>query len=383
MNDTDRLSSWLKARKNEMASLLEELVCIQSGSYNKSGVDRVGRVIRREMESIGFSCSLDRQKRYGDHLIARSPGSDACLKQILITGHMDTVFPEDTSFTFFKQDERHTFGPGVADMKGGLVVGIFALKALDALEILGRIPICFVFNSDEEVGSPSSKGLIRAEAGKAKVGLVLEAGGLNNEIVTGRKGNMSGSLSIEGSAGHAAFAGPDKASAVLELAHKTIEIEKMNRPEKGICANVGMVEGGIGPNTVAQHASARIDFRFVNSDDGQKLKDRINRICRTVIVPGTASRFELTSGRPPMPETREHRELFDRINAVAQEINSRVVPELRQGVSDANFIADCGIPVIDGLGPCGAKDHSEDEYILTQSLMDRTLLFAGVIRLSA
>jgi glutamate carboxypeptidase len=264
-------------------------------------------------------------------------------------------------------------------MKGGLVVGIFALKALCHANLIHKIPITFIFNSDEEIGSPSSRALIQREADKSRLAYVLEAGGLGGEIVTGRKGNISFNLGVEGAAGHAAFAPKDKASAILELAHKTIAIEQLNDPERGITANVGTVEGGLGPNTIAQHAKAAIDFRFLSAGEDEILKSELEKIVTCQTIPGTRSQIHVRSSRPAMPQTPANTSLFNRINGLAEELNIRVKPELRQGVSDANIIALAGIPVIDGLGPIGAKDHSEDEYIQKSSLAQRAILFGNIL----
>jgi len=373
------IKSYIDDHRQEMFGLLEELVCIQSGSRNKQGIDRVSTRIAMEMESMGFSCKFQKETDYGDHLIARSPGNSKDQKQILITGHMDTVFPFDTDFNFYKEDQTHCFGPGVADMKGGLVVGIFALKALCHANLIHKKPITFVFNSDEEIGSPSSRGLIQREAKASQMAYVLEAGGLSGEIVTGRKGNMSIALAVEGEAGHAAFAGLNKASAILELAHKTIAIEQLNDPKKGITANVGTIEGGLGPNTIAQHAKAAIDFRFITLGEDEILKAKIKKIVACQTVPGTSSQMTLKSSRPAMPETKANLALFEKIYALANTLKAPVKSELRQGVSDANIIAMAGIPVIDGLGPIGAKDHSSDEYILKSSLYERAILFGNIL----
>jgi len=383
------LNSYIDDHRLEMFGLLEELVCIQSGSKNKEGIDRVGRRIAFEMESMGFSCEFKKETKYGNHLIARSPGSGAGSgeeaggntdkKQILITGHMDTVFPVDTAFKFYKEDESRCFGPGVADMKGGLVVGIFALKALCHARLIRKNPITFIFNSDEEIGSPSSRGLIQGEAQKSRLAYVLEAGGLSGEIVTGRKGNMTVCLGVEGEAGHAAFAGLKKASAILELAHKTIAIEKLNDPQRGISANVGTIEGGIGSNTIAQHAKAFIDFRYINAGEDEILKTEIEKIAVCQTISGTHCRMIIDSSRQAMPQSPGNKGLFKKIKILAKELGISVVPELRQGVSDANTIAAAGIPVIDGLGPIGAKDHSEDEYIKKSSLHERAILFANIL----
>ena len=176
MTGKDRIKSYLEDHEKQIVNLLEEMVCIQSGTLNRAGVNQVGTLVCREMAQIGFTCTIDEQEKYGNHIIARSPGFNRAQKQILITGHMDTVFPHDTRFDYFKQDKIHSFGPGVADMKGGLVVGIFALKALFECHMLPDTNICFVFNSDEEVGSPSSRGVIQEQAKKSFIGLVLEAG---------------------------------------------------------------------------------------------------------------------------------------------------------------------------------------------------------------
>jgi len=373
------IKTFVMDNTSALFSLLEELVLIQSYSYNKAGVDRVSARIATEMESMGFSCEFFKSSTYGDTLIARSPAWDRDKRQILITGHMDTVFPEDSGFNWYKQSDTMCFGPGVADMKGGIVVGIFALKALTYAGVLKNIPVTFIFNSDEEIGSPSSRELIAREADRSRLAFVLEAGGLSNEIVTGRKGNFSVDLTITGKAGHAAFAGPKKASAILELAHKTLAIEGMNQPEKGISANVGTVRGGIGSNTVPDRAKAALDFRFLNHDDAQKIKSRFTRIIETMTVPGTASELCIKSSRPAMPQSEGNIKLFRQIQGIAEDLEFSISQELRQGVSDANIIAASNIPVVDGLGPVGAKDHSEEEYIDKASLWERTLLFAHVL----
>ncbi len=379
MDPLKQIKTYLNRHKKEMLSFLEQLVCVQSGTKNKAGVDQVSPIIKAEMEAMGFLCKTIKQEKLGNHLIARVNSHIKDQKQILMVGHMDTVFPIDTPFNYFKQDESKCYGPGVADMKGGLVVGIYALKALQSAGLMPDVPITFVFNSDEEIGSPGSRQIIQEEARQSQMAFVFEAGGLNNEVVTGRKGNISARLQIEGKAGHAAYAGKDKASAVLELAHKTIEIEKLNAPEKGISSNVGKVQGGIGPNTIAPHATARMDFRFLTSEEGKKLLSRIENICQSRSIPGTKPDLEIVSRRPAMPQNSLNKGLFDRLKKVASSLDMDIISELRQGVSDANLIAEEQIPVVDGLGPIGALDHSEKEYIITQSLIDRTVLFSGFL----
>jgi glutamate carboxypeptidase len=288
---------------------------------------------------------------------------------------MDTVFPADTAFTEFTLDGSRAVGPGVIDMKGGLTVGIFALGALHELGLLKTLPVAFLFNSDEEVGSPTSGALIRQEAVKSAFAFVLEAGGLDGQVVTARKGNLSAVLTVKGRAGHAAFAGPEKASAVLELAHRIVAVEALNRPEQGITANVGRIEGGLGPNTVPDRAEARIDVRFETPEDGEQIFRRLQRAAECGLN-GTSCRLSIRSQRPPMPECEANRRLYATLVDTAAALKQRIVPELRPGVSDANLIADEKIPVLDGLGPIGARDHSPEEYMLRESLLDRAVLVA-------
>jgi len=323
------------------------------------------------------------QTKFGNHLIVRSLCNKPFHKQILVVGHMDTVFPENTDFNGYRENTTHCYGPGVIDMKGGLVVGIFALKALDSLGLLKKTPITFIFNSDEEIGSPGSGDLIKNEAEKSACAFVLECGGLDGEVVTGHKGNLSVKLDVFGKSGHAAFAGKDKASAILELAHKTIDLESLNDNKKGITVNVGTIQGGMGPNTVPEYATARIDFRFVEQKDHEFLRESISKIAAAQKIPHTRANYEIISARPPMEQTRANRKLFQTVKTVAKRLDIPIREEFRSGVSDANIIAEQGIPVLDGLGPIGAKDHSKDEYMIKASLLQRSILLAcSIIELS-
>ena len=359
-----------------MFALLEKMVRIQSGTYNKRGVDQMVSLITSTFQSNAVSFKVIEQDKLGNHLVVRSLCEKSFDKQILLSGHMDTVFPEDTGFNWYKEEGTHCFGPGVIDMKGGLVAGIFALKALDNAKLLTKIPVTFFFNSDEEIGSPSSKEQIQKEAENSAFAFVFETGGRNGEIVTGRKGNLSLELKIKGISGHAAFAGKDKASAIVELAHKIIAFESLNDLDRGVSVNVGKVNGGIGPNTIPEHALARIDFRFKEIADRTNLGKSISEITKKGNVPKTSAQFTVLSSRPPMPSSERNKKLFLSVQETASSIGLSVSEEFRSGVSDANLIAEKQTPVIDGLGPIGAMDHSADEYMIKASLLQRSILVA-------
>ena len=298
-------------------------------------------------------------------------------KGIVLVGHMDTVFPADTSFTAYREDEERCHGPGVYDMKGGLVVAVYALKALSHLGLLDHIPVTVLCNSDEEIGSPASRPWIEAKAGGALAALVFEGGGATNEVVTGRKGRLGLNLTVKGQAGHAAKGGA-KASAILELAHKILALEDLNDGQE-ITLNVGQIAGGIGPNTVPELATAALDARFLTPDGQRRLEQNLARIAAQGRVSGTSTTLTVQSGRPAMPQSEGNRRLWGIAREQAHLLGYDLPEELRSGVSDANFIAGLGVPVLDGLGPVGDLDHSDLEFILKNSLCARSALTAATI----
>jgi glutamate carboxypeptidase len=372
----DTITDFLKGQEPEMFRLLREMVLIQSSSYNKKGIDRIVSLIQSAFKNNKVFCQVVEQKTFGNHLIVRSFHKATPRTQVFLVGHMDTVFPEDTTFNWYKEDKKNSYGPGVNDMKGGLVAGIFAIKALEFAGLLKKIPITFLFNSDEEIGSINSRKLIENEAKNSAFAFVLESGGLAGKIVTGRKGNISAKLDIEGKACHAAYAVKNKASAILELAHKTIAFESLNDHKRGITVNVGKIKGGIGSNTVPENSTAFIDFRFSSVEDKKYLEGKINDIRLKQHTPDTSCKIEILTSRNPMNQSTANRELFNTVKNVAKSLNLALKEEFRPGVSDANFIAHQNIPVIDGLGPNGGKDHTENEYMIKESLFQRTALLA-------
>jgi len=376
---TSAIKTFLESNEEDMFALLKELVCIQSGSHNKKGVDKTLQCIDTALKDMSIQTEIIEQNMLGNHMLARSTCPSDDQDQILMVGHMDTVFPMDTDFNWYREDDENCYGPGVVDMKGGLIVGIFALKALQHIGLLSEIPITFLFNSDEEIGSRTSLDIIQKEANQSALALVLECGGLNGEIVTGRKGNLMVELHVEGRAGHAAFANKDKSSAILEMSHKIIALESLNDFKKGVTINVGKVEGGIGPNTVSELSTAQIDFRYIEPDDLKLLENRVTDITEESVVKGIHSSIDFISGRPPMLQCPVNQKLFSITESVAKTLQINVKEEFRFGGSDANFIADLGIPVLDGLGPAGGKDHSDKEYLVKDSLLQRTVLLACTI----
>jgi glutamate carboxypeptidase len=379
MHCREKIQDYLQDREAEQFQLLKELVLLPSYSRDKAGVDAVGRHLAASLQGTGMRLEVVPEEVYGDQLVFRSPACGKGAKPLLLFGHLDTVFPPESGFSWYREEGEIVRGPGVIDMKGGLVVAVFAIRALAAVGLLEKIPLTLICNSEEEIGSPASTALFEREAAGSCLALGFECGGLDGEVVTGRKGRAGFTLRVAGRAGHAAFAGPDKASAILELAHKVIALEALNDPQRQIVLNVGVVRGGIGPNTVAEQAEAEIDTRFLQLADAADTTARIEAIAAACRVPGTSAALEVKSTRPPMEQSAGNRALFARIDAEARRLGQPCREQLRSGVSDANTIALAGIPVVDGLGPIGEHDHSDREYMRRDSLPARTLLAASFL----
>ncbi|MCD6400313.1 MAG: M20 family metallopeptidase [Anaerolineales bacterium] len=372
---------YLEEQSDGMFELLKNLVLIQSSTHNKPGVNRVCDAVLKAVEDLPLRITRLENENYGDTLILSSHSAGES-GNILLVGHLDTVFPEDTDFKFFRDDEKNVYGPGVIDMKGGIVAVIYALKALNSCNMLSKIPIRVIFNTDEEIGSPSSRDIITSEAKKSAMALVTECGGMNGEVVTGRKGRLGLEVHVKGKAGHAANLTEEKSSAVLALAHKIIEIESLNNTFPELTVNVGRIEGGTGPNSIAETAMAAIDIRFTTEAVLSSFMISLEEISDRIDVAGTTSRLVKVADRPAMVTTEQNRELFFIAAEAGERLDIPVVEEFRSGGSDANIIAAAGTPVIDGLGPIGLHDHSDREYMIKKSLPDRTKLLVLLIELS-
>jgi glutamate carboxypeptidase len=378
MSDVQRVLQALEQAEQEGFVLLSQLVELSSHSRDPQGVKGVAQALVAALAPCGLDCEVVPGNGYGDHLVFRTAACAASTaRPIVLIGHMDTVFPADHPFRACREEGDRLLGPGVIDMKGGLVVVVQALRALARCHLLARIPLVFIANSDEEVGSPSSRALITREARRCACALVFECGGLQGQVVTGRKGKLSYRLQVQGSAGHAAFvAAGTKASAILALAHLVVELEALNDSAQGVSVNVGVIQGGIGPNTVPAQAEALVDTRMVSPAAALELERRIQRLMANSRVPGTRARAEVVSRREPMPESPGNRKLYQVVARAARTLDQPIREEFRSGVSDANTVAACGRPVLDGLGPIGDHDHSEQEYMVKDSLPQRSRLAA-------
>lgn len=370
------LSDLLLPRREEALAMLRHLVEIQSGSRNKPGLDHMAREMARILGGILPEVRVVSFADHGDMILARTRAAATGRPGTVLLGHMDTVFPADTHFRNYREDSDRAYGPGVYDMKGGLVVAVYALKGLAERGLLDDMPVTVLCNSDEEIGSPASRALIEDTVRSARAALVFEGGGPQGDVVTGRKGRTGLKLTVRGRAGHAAKGGA-KASAIAELAAKIVAMEGLNKDD--VTVNVGLISGGIGPNTVPDLATAEIDVRFLTPASQTMVEAELARIAGECTVPGTRGELQAVSGRPPMPPTDGNRRLYLLARKQAQILGYELPEELRSGVSDANFIAALNVPVLDGLGPVGDLDHSDLEFIQKNTLMERAVLTAALL----
>jgi glutamate carboxypeptidase len=264
-------------------------------------------------------------------------------------------------------------------MKGGIAVILGALWALDDLKVLPKIPILLAFNGDEEIGSSGSGQKLKELARSCRLGFVFECGGPNGSVVTCRRGLRRYLLKIRGKSGHAGNLQSDKQSAVVELAHQILKLEALNDLEAGLSVNVGWVKGGTAANVVAGEAEAELEVRFFSQRQGDEVEERMQHLASTPQGLGMESDLVKHHSRPPMEHTLAATHLFQQVYRTAERIQTILSQETRWGASDANLLAAAGLPTIDGLGPVGEMDHSENERIIKDSLFQRVELLVHLL----
>lgn len=372
-----QLLDWLAVQGNDMRTLLATLVNIDSGSYNKAGVDRVGEAIRGFLDIHGIAHTTIANDRFGNAICATVGTSGN--RNVLLMGHRDTVFPDsEAGRRPFHVEGGRGYGPGVADMKAGLVMNSFVAAALKKFGG-APAPVVVLFTADEEIGSPSSRAIIEDEARRARLVLNSEPGRPTNAIVTGRKAGIFIRFEVTGKAAHPGANFEQGASAIGEMAHKIIALHALTDLSKGITVNVGIVRGGQTVNTVAPSARGEMDFRYIASGDRDLMLDRIETIMSHSTVSGTTACFEIYAEFLPLAQTNDSKRLFELYSDCARSLNATVTEVFTGGCSDAGFSASVGTPTICAVGPIGSRTHSPDEYVELDSLVSRAQILALTI----
>jgi glutamate carboxypeptidase len=362
--------------QGDLLTLLDTIVATNSYSHNTQGV---AQVVQELSKSLPSSLTLESSKSTPDEgvWICRHGPPDEL--PILLVGHVDTVFPPGSFDHGVVAHGPHLLGPGVADMKGGIVVIVGALWVLDRLGFLPQMSLTLALNGDEEIGSPRSAQKLVELARSSRLGLVFECGGPKGSVVTCRRGLNRYHLEIHGEAGHSGTHQGAKESAVVELAQQILKVEALNDPAAGISLNVGRIKGGTAVNIIPAEAEAELEARFFEEQKGDEIEKKIRTIVTT--TPQSKLRTILTKehGRPPMVCTAAISHLYQAATGTAKKIGLELPEEARSGASDANLLATTNLPTLDGLGPVGEMDHSKKERILKNSLFQRVELLAHLL----
>ena len=382
---TDGVASRLPAFLEDLA----RLVNIDCGSYTKAGVDEVGRWTAARLRELGAEVTVHPNKELGDTVVGVFDGARTGGPRLLLIGHMDTVFELGTAAERpFRIENGRAYGPGVTDMKGGLVAGLYAIDVLKALLARGEEPLpferlTFVANPDEEIGSPVSTPVIRELARDADATFVLECARANGDIVSSRKGIVDRRVTVHGRAAHAGVEPEKGRNAILEAARLVEAIQALNGRWPGVTANVGVIRGGTRPNVVPSEAELEVDLRAVARDDQVAAETAVRELARKPSVSDTTVDVTEVARHWPMEKLERSARLVEHARALAGRLGFPLNDAATGGASDANTTAGMGVPSLDGLGPIGGNDHAPEEYLEVDSIVPRTTLLAGLILATA
>jgi glutamate carboxypeptidase len=384
--ELDGLRSTVEAGLPAFLADLERLVNVDCGSYTPAGVNEIADWVAADLARLGARVERrpDPSGRYGDSVIGTLDGTPGAGPRVLLIGHMDTVFPDGTAAERpFRIDDGIARGPGVSDMKGGLLLGLRALAALQALGGgIDRLPfesITFLANPDEEIGSPSSTPHIRALAAAADACFVLEGARASGDFVSARKGIADLRLTIHGRAAHAGVEPEKGRSAILAGAELVTAIHALNGRWADVTANVGVFNAGIRPNVVADRAELQVDVRAMTSASLEAALAAVDELAAAPSVPDVTIEVETMHRWAPMEKLERSGRLADHAIAIASRLGFETKDVATGGASDANTTSGMGVPSIDGLGPIGGLDHSPEEYVEVGSIVPRTTLFAALL----
>jgi glutamate carboxypeptidase len=362
----------------EMLAVLKQMVEIESPSDNKGAVDNLGAYLAREFERLGGKVKIYPAEKYGDHLRAEFPGR-AGAKPLLLLGHFDTVWPLGTLATMpFRVEGGRAYGPGVLDMKAGIVMMMFALRALGSMSGDGHRPVVVLLDTDEEVGSETGRPIVEATARGCEAVLVLEpAQGVQGHLKTARKGVGGFTIRVRGRAAHAGVDFEKGHSAIVELARQVLEVAKFTDLSRGITVNPGVIQGGTRTNVVAAEARAEVDVRIVRAGDALELEQKFAAL--RAFDPECALQVNGGVNRPPMERTEGTLRLFGIAREHAGKLGLALGESATGGGSDGNFTSALGIPTLDGLGAVGEGAHAAHESIVMEELPRRTALLASLL----
>ena len=360
----------------EILDTLKHMVELESFTSDKNGTDSLSAYIIRRLDELGAQTTIIPQEKVGNHVVADIEGGEG---RIMLLCHMDTVWPKGTiEKRPFTVENGIAYGPGILDMKAGIAIALHALETLRANGVQPTHKVKIVLNSDEEIGSTSSRQLIEDEASKSDQVFCLEPGaGQKGALKTGRKGVGMFQVKVTGKAAHAGNEPEKGISAIEEMAHQILRLHSLTDLSRGTTVNVGVVQGGAVRNQVAASAEALVDLRVTTTEEGVRVEREIlnaSPVLNEAIVEVTGS-----LNRPPMERTESTVMMLNSIKQFADPLGISLEEIQVGGGSDAQFVAALGIPVLDGMGGVGEGPHADHENIVVSELPRRVALLASIL----
>jgi glutamate carboxypeptidase len=374
---SEQIRSWLSSQREAMLGLMERVVNIDSGSYDKAGVDAVGEAFAEFFTSHDIEVERFPRDISGDIFRARIPGPGNA--PVVLMGHRDTVFPKgEAARRPFSIRDGRAYGPGVGDMRGGLVLNAFVLAGFKKFGG-NAAPLVALLTSDEEIGSPQSRGIIEETAQGARAVYNSEPGRANGNVVSRRKGGVFMILDVAGKAAHSGANFEAGHSAIHALAHKTVAIADLTDLSLGITLNVGLVSGGQSVNTVAPSARGEIDMRYARHVDRNRILSAIESIVAIEHVPGTSATLTIKGEFLPLEQTDGDARLLAHYKQAALGAGLTLEGESTGGCADSGFTSAVGTPTLCATGPVGGLAHTPEEYLEVESIVPRAIALANAI----
>jgi len=371
-----KILTYLRNHQEEMTSLLTRLVEIESPSDHKPSLDKFSTFVAAELQALGAKVETLPQAQAGNHVRARWGTGE---KSVLILCHFDTVWDLGTiAGRPVRIENGKLYGPGADDMKGGIVIALWAIRALRELNLFPAKTVTLLLNSDEEIGSDTSRPFIEAEAQNHQAVFVLEPAEPPYAYKTARKGVGEFQITVHGLASHSGAAHKKGVNAIEELARQVITIQGFTNYEVGTTVNVGVISGGTRSNVVPAEARADIDARALVAEEIPLLEAKMKNL--KAYNPGTVLEVSGGFNRPPMERTPQIAALYARAKAIADSLELELAEACSGGASDGNFTAALGIPTLDGMGAVGDGGHALNEHVVLSSLPERAALLAEMIR---
>ena len=371
----------IDARRGEVIDLYKEFVNRESWSGDLPAVKRFSDFLKQEMEKEGFECKYVEVGRNADTLVGIL-GKDRPGKPILFCGHMDTVFPTGMfkENPFYIEDGK-AYGPGVLDMKGGILIALNVVKTLNRMGYKER-PIKFCFSGDEEINHTFSQGaeVMEEEAKGSLCAFNMETGLIDNYLCTGRKGCLRYNISIDGVETHSGNDFQGGRSAIVEMAYKIVDLHNITDIDAGTTVNIGTIKGGTVPNAVPAHCEVVVDMRYTSLVEKEKLLQKFKNVCETTYIEGTKTTYSYLNKLDVFERTSEGLRFFNFVKDVAEKndlgkINERTLG----GGSDAASTTMAGVPTICSCGVRGQWNHTEREYAVVDSIFERTKLYTATV----